>query len=125
MRRSAAGSALALLLGSAAALVATAACATTAPAVERYATVVFERSGIALAPRRVRSVPQSALIVVFRIRNDTSVGRRLVVGSYHSPIVPPGGIRRYSVAFVDPGPIVCRVVPAEGKRVERTLTILG
>ena len=97
--------------------------ATTEPAVERQASVVIGSRGLTLSPAHVKTVADSTLIVVFRIRNATPVGRRLVVGSFRSPVVPPGRTRRYSVAFVRPGPISCRSTPGRGNAFARTLTI--
>lgn len=96
---------------------------TTAPAVERQATLVFKSRGIKLSPKRLKSVDGETVIVVFWVRNATTVGRRFVVGSYRSPLVRPGGTQRYSVAFVHAGSFTCRAVPGRGKAFTRTLRI--
>jgi hypothetical protein len=97
--------------------------ATTAPATMRTVTMVFEPKGIALSPRAVGSREGSTLIVVFKIRNSTPVGRRLVIGGYRSPLVPAGSKRNYSVGFTTTGSVSCRSVPAKGRVFSRSLKI--
>ena len=89
---------------------------TTAPAIERHATLVLGSRGVTLSPQRVKTVDAETVILVFRVRNATSVGRRFVVGSYRSPLVRPGGTQRDSVAFVHTGSFVCRSVPGRERR---------
>jgi hypothetical protein len=93
------------------------------PAIERHANVVFAQAGMTLSPPRAELPPESTLIIVFHIRNASSIGRRLIIGNYRSPLVPPGRTRSYSVGFIRNGPVRCRALPGQGGAFARTLTI--
>jgi hypothetical protein len=97
--------------------------ATTAPAVQRQARVVLSADGLSLSPRRLATVGDATMIVVFRIRNTSGVRRRFVVGSYRSPLIPSGAVRSYSVAFTRFERLTCRSVTRRGRTFSSTLTI--
>lgn len=97
---------------------------TTAPTIRYLDRVILSDSGIKLHSSRVSTAKGSVLVVVFQIRNSGKLARRFEIGSYHSPFVPAGKSRSYSVGFSRAEKLPYRSVARVGKRFSGTFTVL-
>jgi hypothetical protein len=97
---------------------------TTAPALERYQSVLLGPKMLTLTSKQVRGRKRATLIVVFEIRNTGRVARRFEVGYYRSPLIRPGMTLNASVAFSTAGKVVCRSTATHRKPLTASFRIV-
>jgi hypothetical protein len=97
---------------------------TTAPTIRYFDRIVLSDTGIKLHSTHVRTAKGSVLVVVFQIRNAGKLARQFVIGSYHSPFVPAGKSRNYSVGFSGAETLPYHSVARTGKRFSGTFTVI-